>query len=253
MLNQVLGDWSRWSPHWHFWFIEALVSLLLGSALLCLVPAFDLLERRHPFAVPMGVVGLGLLTRYAVVVPDAGPYRGANALVLVWLFATGWAVSRATTTWQRLLVSVVPVLTLPGFWTHMPGREATVIAGVLLLIWVPTVPIPAWSVDAVSAIASASLFVYLTHFAVYPHVMPVSSGLAVGASLVVGLAYWKAWGWASTATSRMARVAVRRLAAKGSGADCRAVDERADGPDDVHGHRRARRERLQPVDAGREA
>ncbi|WP_457256562.1 AMP-binding protein [Pedococcus sp. P5_B7] len=211
MLNQVLGDWARWGPHWHFWFIEALVALLLGSALLVLVPGFDRLERRHPFAVPMALVGLGLLTRYAVVIPDAGPYRGANALVLLWLFATGWAASRARTTWQRLLVSAVPVLTLPGFWPAMSGRAATIIAGVLLLIWVPTLPVPARAVGAVSAVASASLFVYLTHFVVYPHVMHVSSGLAVLASLAVGLAYWKAWGWASTATCRVARGAGARL------------------------------------------
>lgn len=215
MLNQVLGDWARWSPHWHFWFIEALVALLLGAAALCLVPGFDRLERRHPFAVPMALVGLGLLTRYAVVIPDAGPYRGANALVLVWLFATGWAASRATTTWQRLLVSAIPVLTLPGFWTHMPGRAATIIVGVLLLIWVPTLPVPARAVGAVSAVASASLFVYLTHFAVYPHVMDVNSGLAVVASLVVGLAYWKAWGWASCVSSRVARPALARLRTMG--------------------------------------
>jgi acyl-CoA synthetase (AMP-forming)/AMP-acid ligase II len=211
MLNQVLGDWARWGPHWHFWFIEALVALLVGSAALCLVPGFDRLERRHPFATPMTLVGLGLLTRYAVVIPDAGPYRGANALVLLWLFATGWAASRAATTWQRLLVSAVPVLTLPGFWPTMPGREATIIAGVLLLIWVPTLPVPARVVRPLSAVASASLFVYLTHFAVYPHVMPLNSALAVVASLVVGVAYWKTWGWASTVTARVARAALARV------------------------------------------
>ena len=28
MLNQVLGDWAQWSDHWHYWFIEAVTSLL---------------------------------------------------------------------------------------------------------------------------------------------------------------------------------------------------------------------------------
>ena len=64
-------------------------------------------------------------------IPDAGPYRGANAYVLIWLFATGWAAARASTTWQRLLVSAIPVLTVPGFWPSMPGREATIIVGLL--------------------------------------------------------------------------------------------------------------------------
>ena len=207
LLNQVLGDWARWGPHWHFWFVEALAALLLGTAALCLVPFVDRLERRHPFGLPMALVGVGLLTRYAVVVPDAGPYRGANAYVLLWLFATGWAAARASTTAQRLLVSAVPVLTLPGFWPTMPGRELTIIAGVLLLIWVPSLPVPAFTARAVSAVATASLFTYLTHFAVYPHVMSVSSGLAVVASLAVGLAYWQVW----TRAGRVAKAARARL------------------------------------------
>jgi hypothetical protein len=68
--------------------------------------------------------------------------------------------------------------------------------------------VPGWAVGAVSAVASASLFVYLTHFVVYPHVMHVSSGLAVLASLVVGLAYWKAWTQLGVLATR-ARVSLR--------------------------------------------
>ena len=106
------------------------------------VPAVDRWERRRPFAFPLALVGLGLLTRYAVVVPDAGPYRGANAYVLIWLFAIGWAAARATTTRQRLLVSALPVLTAARVLASMPGREVTIIAGCSLLIWVPTLPAP---------------------------------------------------------------------------------------------------------------
>ena len=193
LLNQVLGDWSRWSDHWHFWFVEALVALLLGTAALVAIPAVDRWERRWPFAFPVALVGLGLLTRYAVVVPDAGPYRGANAYVLIWLFATGWAAARTSTTAQRLLVSAVPVLTVPGFWPSMPMREVTIIAGLLVLIWVPTMRLPAVLGRSAAVVASASLFVYLTHFVVYPRIMGISSVLAMAASLAVGIAYWRLW------------------------------------------------------------
>jgi hypothetical protein len=193
LLNQVLGDWARWSPHWHYWFIEALVALLLGTALLVCVPAVDRFERRHRLALPLALVAVGLLTRYSVLVPDAGPYRGANAYVLIWLFATGWAAARATTWPQRLLVSAIPVLTVPGFWPTMPMRAATVVLGLLVLIWVPTVALPAWLGRAASLVAGASLFVYLTHFVVYPHVMATSSVLAMAASVAVGIAYWQVW------------------------------------------------------------
>jgi hypothetical protein len=207
LLNQFLGDWARWSPHWHFWFVEAVTSLLLGTALLLAIPAVDRWERRWPFAFPVAVVTAGLVTRYHVVVPDAGSYRGANAYVLMWLFATGWAAARASTTHQRLLVSAIPVLTVPGFWPSMPGREATIIVGLLALIWVPTVRVPGWIARAASQLATASLFVYLTHFMVYPHLVGVSPLLAIAASIGVGIAYCRVWTWAQART----RVALRSL------------------------------------------
>ena len=193
LLNQVLGDWATWTDHWHYWFIEALVALLLGTAALTAIPAVDRWERRWPFAFPVALVGLGLLTRYAVVVPDAGPYRGANAYVLIWLFATGWAAARTSTTAQRLLVSAIPVLTVPGFWPAMPMREVTIIVGLLVLVWVPTMLLPAVLGRAAALVASASLFVYLTHFVVYPRIMGISSVLAMAASIAVGFAYWRVW------------------------------------------------------------
>jgi hypothetical protein len=138
-------------------------------------------------------------------VPDAGPYRGANAYVLIWLFAIGWAAARATTTRQRLLVSALPVLTIPGFWPSMPGREVTIILGLLALIWLPTARLPRWAASGASQVATASLFVYLTHFVVYPHLMHYSSVLAMAASLVVGIAYCRLWNAAEDRARRGAR------------------------------------------------
>ena len=216
LLNQVLGDWARWSPHWHYWFVEALVALLLGATLLLSVPALDRWERRFPFAFPMALVGVGLLTRYDVVVPDAGPYRGANAYVLIWLFATGWAAARARTVPQRLLVSAVPLLTLPGFWPSMPMRGPTVALGVLVLVWLPAVRLPGWLARCASAVAAASLFVYLTHFVVYPHLMAYSSVLAMAASIAVGIAYHRGWTWLEArARGLLPRVRTRVARARG--------------------------------------
>ncbi|KRE52708.1 AMP-binding protein [Phycicoccus sp. Soil748] len=209
LLNQVLGDWARWSPHWHYWFIEALVALLLGTALLVSVPAVDRFERRHQLALPLALVAVGLFTRYSVLVPDAGPYRGANAYVLIWLFATGWAAARASTWPQRLLVSAIPVLTVPGFWPTMPTRAATVVLGLLVLTWVPTVALPAWLGRAASLVAGASLFVYLTHFVVYPHIMATSSVLAMAASVAVGIAYWQLWLRVESTAGRLAAQVTR--------------------------------------------
>ena len=209
MLQQVLGDHAQWSDQWHFWFIEVLLYLLVGLATLLALPVLDRAERRWPFGVAIALVGAGLLTRYAVVVPDAGPYRGATAYVLVWLFALGWAAQRASSTARRLVVSGLALATVPGFWDSMPGREATVVAGLLLLTWVPAVRLPGLAARAAALVASASLYVYLTHFAVYPHLMAYSSPLAMAACVLVGVVYWKA----TTGGGRRVGALVERLRA----------------------------------------
>jgi hypothetical protein len=65
---------------------------------------------------------------------------------------------------------------------------------VLALLWVPRVPLPRLLGRAVATIASASLFVYITHWQVYPPLE--DSGhrwWALLASFGVGLGVW--WGY----------------------------------------------------------
>jgi acyl-CoA synthetase (AMP-forming)/AMP-acid ligase II len=56
--NLVLANWifgeARLGPAWRFWFLEALVLALAVSAALNAVPAVHRLERRFPFALPVG-------------------------------------------------------------------------------------------------------------------------------------------------------------------------------------------------------
>ena len=167
MLQQVLGDHAQWSDQWHFWFIEVLLYFLVALAGLSPSRRSTAPSAAGPSGSPWAC-SLGLLSRYAIVVPDAGPYRGATAYVLVWLFALGWAAQKATATWQRLLVSALVVATVPGFWADMPAREATIIGGALLLLWVPGIRLPRRPGLAAGTVASASLYIYLTHFMIYP-------------------------------------------------------------------------------------
>ena len=69
-------------------------------------------------------------------------------------------------------------------------REALVVGGVALLVLVPTLRVPRRLVGAVSVLASASLFVYLTHWQVYPHLEDSWPLLATLLSFAVGTGYW---------------------------------------------------------------
>jgi len=81
---------------------------------------------------------------------------------------------------------------VPGFFADSQ-RDAVVVAGLLLLIWAPSVPCPAVLVRPVGVLASASLYIYLTHWQVYPYLEDDYPLAALLASLAIGIAYWLAY------------------------------------------------------------
>ncbi|SBT40341.1 Acyl-CoA synthetase (AMP-forming)/AMP-acid ligase II [Micromonospora auratinigra] len=231
LLNSVLGPHDG-ATQWHFWFLEALVYLLLAATALIAVPAVDRLDRRHPFGLPLALAGLGLVTRYDL--PGLAAYGPVpDALTVGWLFPLGWAAARAAGTRQRLLVTAVAAGTVPGLFGQ-PYREAFVVAGFALLAWVPRLPGTPLVNRVAGALAASSLLIYLTHWQVLPVVGPWSGWLALAVSLAVGVAATGAvrratrrasWAWAG----RAARRASRAWAGPASWAALRRSVRAADG------------------------
>ena len=67
-----------------------------------------------------------------------------------------------------------------------------------LLVWVPRIPVPRPVVRLLGVVAASSLFVYLTHWQVYPHLEDDHPLLATLSSFVVGIACWRAYEVART-------------------------------------------------------
>ncbi|HEX5016786.1 MAG TPA: AMP-binding protein [Actinomycetes bacterium] len=189
LLGTVLGP-DQWGPAWHFWFVEALVLYLLAAAALFAIPAFDRVERTHPFLVPGVLVAIGLVVRFGAMPGLTDPRPSpAPAVYFFWFFALGWWAARATSTWQRLLVSSVVVVAVPGYWGSA-WREGAVIVGLLVLTWFSTIRVPRVSVPLLTRLAAASLAIYLTHWVVYPPLDEVPL-VALVASLAVGVAAYE--------------------------------------------------------------
>ncbi|KUO18730.1 AMP-binding protein [Streptomyces dysideae] len=189
VLANSLFEQDNSHPEWRYWFVEALVYFLTGLALLLAVPLLDRAERRSPFGFALALVGLGLVGRY-------DPWGIAHIryhlspTVVFFLFALGWAAARARTTSQRLLLTAVLLATVPGLFPGgQPLRTSIVVGGLILLLWIPTLP----SIDPLNrlagVLAGSSLYIYLTHFHVYPYLRDDSPVLALVVSLVVGVAY----------------------------------------------------------------
>jgi hypothetical protein len=184
LVHTLVGE-AVWSERWRFWFVEALVVALAGAGAVAAVPAVRRLERRRPFEVAAAVLAATLVLRWAAA--SAATVRRPQEVV--WCFALGWAANRARTTGHKLAVSAVALVAVPGFFGQ-PAREAVVVAGLLLLVWVRTVPVPRPLHRVAGALAAASLAIYLTHWSVYPAVRDAtgSPALATVGALALGLA-----------------------------------------------------------------
>ena len=108
---------------------------------------------------------------------------------VAWFVLLGWAASRANTRARRWTVIGLAAAGTIGFFGD-PVREAVVVAGIALLVLAPSVRVPRRLVGLLSVMASASLFVYLTHWQVYPHLEDSVPVLATALSFAVGIGYW---------------------------------------------------------------
>ena len=154
---------DRWDPVWNYWFIEVLVVTLVLCAALLSIPAVRGLERAHPFGFALAFLGVCLVLRFQVFGGEVS-IEGYRPQTTVWLFAIGWAAVRATRVSHRLLLTVAAVCgaLLPGFFDDENARKLVILGGLLLLIWVTRVPMPAALRRLTALLASASLWIYLT-------------------------------------------------------------------------------------------
>jgi hypothetical protein len=201
-LNQVLGSY-QWSGDWQFWFLDVLVWTNLAVALLLAVPVIDRIQRRRPFGTAFAVAAAALGLRYALTGVAADGLQKYSIAFVVWCVAIGWATAEAHSWRQRGGVAVLAVVAPLGFFPGDLQRQVIVVAGLLLLLLPWSVPLPRAAAVAVQYVATASFWIYLTHWQVYPDLEAAGHPvLAVLASVAVGLAAQHLWSVGLTAMRR---------------------------------------------------
>jgi len=190
-LTNALGE-DRWSDQWQFWFLEAAFLAILLTTALVAVPVLHRLEAAYPWRTALAVLAVTLGYRWAVTGVAADAMERYTAPLVLWCIALGYVVARAHSPSQRLVASALVVVAGYGFFGDL-ARELTVVGALLLLVWLPGLRLPGPATRAVGAVASASLFIYLTHWVVYPPLDADHDVLAALLSIAVGLAVWAAY------------------------------------------------------------
>jgi acyl-CoA synthetase (AMP-forming)/AMP-acid ligase II len=197
-----------------YWFVDALVQVLLLLALLFTLPALRHLESRHPFGFAATVLSLALVGRF---VPSAYGWWFTVDLystqVVLWLFVLGWMTHRATTTAQRWMTVAATLVLVPTFFGADALRSVIVVGGLLLLLFRPTLSVPRVVASTSTTVASASLGIYLTHFGVLPlSTLGFPPAVVVAVAIAVGIA--TTWAleslWRAVARWRRERAAYAR-------------------------------------------
>jgi acyl-CoA synthetase (AMP-forming)/AMP-acid ligase II/acyl carrier protein len=187
-LNGFLGGRSS---SWMFWFVEALLQILVLLAVVLAVPAVARAERRRPFLFACGAVAAGLVVRYDVLTDAAWHHSAFRPHEIFWLFAVGWAAARSPRWPQRLLVSAVALYALQGFFGDST-RELIVGGALLLVTWAPRLAVPRALVGPLTTIAAASLTIYLVHMPLHlPLERTYGPWIAFCGSLVGGVLAWQ--------------------------------------------------------------
>ncbi|MDQ0381413.1 AMP-binding protein [Amycolatopsis thermophila] len=173
-----------------YWFIEVLVQTLLLLAVLFTIPAVRRFEQRHRFGAAAAILGVTLLARLFTDDAHGFPESAFTTHGAAWFFALGWLAQRASTSGRKLTVLAVMTLLVPGYFPE-PGRNLIVFGGLALLIFLPSIRLPRLAARATSLLAASSLYIYLTHYAVFPALLPhFALPVVLAACLGSGIVAW---------------------------------------------------------------
>lgn len=229
LVNNYTGSGHRTDGRWEYWYFEAFVQIMVVLALVFSIRPIRHAEQTRPFAFAVGVLGLTWLFRFEIVNLGGAYNEIFRPHTVVCFLAVGWCAQRAATTWQRVLVSVLAIVTTLGYFetvgrTGQLDRELRILAMVLALVWISSIRLPKIAAAIVGRIAAASMWIFLVHWQVWPLFTPwFDDRFAYVLTILSGIVVWWATGRLEAAWLKRRhaqdRVAVRSTSSQVSAAD----------------------------------
>jgi acyl-CoA synthetase (AMP-forming)/AMP-acid ligase II len=201
-----------------YWFIEVYVQVHLLLALILSWHAVHAPLRKHAYM--SSVVALTLSALASMTIPLIWNTEHLGDLLphfALWYFFLGWCALFATQRWQRwlntALIIAVPLAIMPG-----TSRGTWIMVGGLFLNWMPAVRLPIPLARAISTLAAASLYIYVSHWLILEPFGRAFPSLGFVGQVVfawlVGILFWwcfeRAWQVARRWHERPRAAAVRQ-------------------------------------------
>ena len=146
------------------WFIPAYVQIVLMFLALFAVPQVRAFLATDPWRGGLLMLGAASATFIACdLVIDQGILLFRLPLSLFHLFALGWCIRHADTQTPKVVVSLLAMAIVGGFWAGSVPPAALISAGCLALIWIDEVRLPRRVAHAGMAMGAASFYIYVMH------------------------------------------------------------------------------------------
>jgi len=214
LLNNYVGPPGHRGDHWHFWFIEVFVQLILVVTALLAVPAIRRLERRFRYGFPLVLFACSIVLRMEWAWMGEWYNIRFRTHSIAFFFVLGWLIQRSDSTRQRVLTSALCVVSIADFFDYAP-REWFIGVSLVVLVWMREIPVARPMVRPLAVLASASMWILISHFTIWPlamDVMPV--GWAYVTTLAAGTVAWVVADRVIDMTCALARSTVARLPAR---------------------------------------
>jgi hypothetical protein len=205
LVNNYTGSSNRTDGRWEYWYFETFVQIMAVLAIVLSVRSVRRAEQARPFAFAIGVLGLTWLFRFEIVNLGGAYNEIFRPHTVACFVALGWCAQRAATNAQRLLVTVLAVVTTLGYFETVGrvdqlDREIRILVAVLALVWIRSVRIPTPVAAIVGKVAAASMWIFLVHWQVWPLFTPwLNDRVAYVITIGVGVGVWCVVGKASDA------------------------------------------------------
>lgn len=145
-----------------FWFIEALLQILIIFTGLFSIPLFRKTMEKYPYWMGLALLLITVLLRLSHLTDKQQlGIRTADQLLCIYVF--GWCLWFAKAQWQKLMMTALIFTLFPYLYGIYTSYFVWLVTGCLAIMWQPKIVIPPFLHKIITEIGASTFYIYLIH------------------------------------------------------------------------------------------